>query len=109
MASLLSQQPFMFIQRQVSNDLYRLNACRSYDNRRCDCRWRRTRNGKHSVSEWSYVILERDEEGTIVDSADATSEVLFLYAMIERQERIIESYRKDLGITLFEPSSLTKH
>lgn len=61
------------------------------------------------MTEWSYVILERDEEGTIVDSKDATSEVLFLYAMIERQERIIESYRKDLGITLFEPQNLTKH
>jgi hypothetical protein len=61
------------------------------------------------MTTWAYVILERDEEGTIVDSADATDEVLFLYAMIERQERLIESYRKDLGITLFEPQSLTKH
>ena len=60
------------------------------------------------MTEWSYVILERDEEGTIVDSHDATSEVLFLYAMIERQERIIESYRRDLGITCFD-SPLVKH
>lgn len=54
------------------------------------------------MTDWSYVILERDDEGTIVDSHDATSEVLFLYAMIERQERIIESYRRDLGITVFD-------
>jgi len=61
------------------------------------------------MTDWAYVILERDDEGTVIDSHDATSEVLFLYAMIERQERIIESYRRDLGITLFEPSALTKH
>jgi len=61
------------------------------------------------MTEFAYVILERDDEGTIVDSHDATSEVLFLYAMIERQEMLIESYRRDLGITLFEPSNLTKH
>lgn len=61
------------------------------------------------MSDWAYVILERDETGTVIDSHDATSEVLFLYAMIERQERIIESYRRDLGITLFETSALTKH
>ena len=61
------------------------------------------------MTNWAYVILERDEEGTVIDSQDATDEVLFLYAMIERQERLIESYRRDLGITLFEPTSLTKH
>ena len=62
------------------------------------------------MSEWAYVLLERDEEGTIIDSQDATDEVLFLYAMIERQERIIESYRKDLGITLFDdPPKMLAH
>lgn len=60
------------------------------------------------MTDWAYVLLERDDEGTIVDSHDATSEVLFLYAMIERQERIIESYRRDLGITIFD-SPLVKH
>jgi hypothetical protein len=60
------------------------------------------------MTDWAYVLLERDDEGTIVDSHDATSEVLFLYAMIERQERIIESYRRDLGITIFD-KPLTKH
>jgi hypothetical protein len=54
------------------------------------------------MTEFAYVILERDETGTVVNSHDATSEVLFLYAMIQRQERIIESYRKDLGITIFD-------
>mgnify|MGYP000060587911 CR=1 FL=1 len=51
------------------------------------------------MRDWSYVILERDKDGTIIGSRDATSEVLFLYALIERQERIIGSYRKELGIT----------
>ena len=60
------------------------------------------------MTDWAYVILERDDEGTIVDSHDATSEVLCLYAMIERQERMIESYRRDLGITVFD-EPLTKH
>ena len=60
------------------------------------------------MSEWSYVILERDDEGTVIDSQDATDEVLFLYAMLEQQERLIKSYRKDLGITLFD-DPLTKH
>ena len=61
------------------------------------------------MNEFAYVILERDETGTVIDSHDATSEVLFLYAMIQRQERIIESYRKDLGITLFDNPVLTQH
>jgi len=61
------------------------------------------------MSDWAYVILERDDEGTVINSHDATSEVLFLYAMIERQERIIESYRRDLGITIFDAPALTKH
>ncbi len=54
------------------------------------------------MTDWSYVILERDDEGTIVDSHDATSEVLFLYTMIEKQERIIQSYRKYLVVSFFD-------
>jgi len=62
------------------------------------------------MNEFAYVILERDETGTVINSHDATSEVLFLYSMIQRQERIIESYRKDLGITLFDdPPRLVAH
>lgn len=61
------------------------------------------------MTTWAYVILERDDEGTVVNSYDATDEVCYLFAMIERQEKIIESYRRDLGITLFEPRSLTQH
>jgi len=62
------------------------------------------------MNEFAYVILERDKTGTVVNSHDATSEVLFLYAMIQKQERIIESYRKDLGITLFDdPPKLLAH
>lgn len=62
------------------------------------------------MTSWAYVLLERDDEGTIVDSQDATSEVLFLYAMIEKQERIIQSYRKDLGFSFLDDSpSLLRH
>ena len=62
------------------------------------------------MNEFAYVILERDETGTVINSHDATSEVLFLYSMIQRQERIIESYRKDLGITLFDdPPKMLAH
>ena len=62
------------------------------------------------MTNWSYVLLERDDEGTIVDSHDATSEVLFLYAMIEKQERIIQSYRKDLGFSFLDDTpSLLQH
>lgn len=62
------------------------------------------------MNELAYVLLERNEKGTIVNSHDVTDEVLFLYAMIERQERIIESYRKDLGLGLFDnPPSLLHH
>lgn len=62
------------------------------------------------MSEWAYVILERDDEGTIIDSHDATSEVLFLYMMIEKQERIIQSYRKDLGFSFLDDApSLLRH
>ena len=62
------------------------------------------------MSNWSYVILERDDEGTVIDSFDATSEVLFLYMMIEKQERIIQSYRKDLGFSFLDDSpSLLRH
>jgi len=62
------------------------------------------------MTSWAYVLLERDDEGTIVDSHDATSEVLFLYTMIEKQERIIQSYRKDLGFSFLDDApSLLRH
>jgi hypothetical protein len=46
---------------------------------------------------WSYVLLCRDDEGTVVESIDATDEVRFLYMMIEKQERTLNAYRKELG------------
>lgn len=46
---------------------------------------------------WSYVLLRRDDEGTIVESAEVTDEVLHLYKMIELQERALNAYRKELG------------
>ena len=61
-----------------------------------------------SMTKWSYVILERDDKGIVIDSIDATDEVLFLYSMIERQEKILQSYRKELGIT-FSDDPLIHH
>lgn len=46
---------------------------------------------------WSYVLLCRDDEGTVVESTDVTQEVQFLYGLIERQERTLNAYRKELG------------
>ena len=46
---------------------------------------------------WSYVLLVRDDEGTIVESTEVTDEVRFLYMLIERQERTLNAYRKELG------------
>ena len=60
------------------------------------------------MTDWSYVILERDDEGTIVDSHDATSEVLFLYQLIDMQERTLRAYRKELGYSFLD-EPLTKH
>jgi hypothetical protein len=62
------------------------------------------------MTEWSYVLLERNEEGIVVDSHDVTGEVVFLYTMIEKQERIIQSYRKDLGFSFLDDApSLLRH
>ena len=49
------------------------------------------------MNEWSYVLLRRDEEGIIVESTEVTDEVLFLYRLIDMQERTLNSYRKQLG------------
>jgi hypothetical protein len=46
---------------------------------------------------WSYVLLCRDDEGTVIESTDVTDEVRFLYMMIEKQEKTLNAYRKELG------------
>ena len=46
---------------------------------------------------WSYVLLVRDDEGTVIESTEVTDEVRFLYMLIERQERTLNAYRKELG------------
>ena len=60
------------------------------------------------MNEWSYVLLQRDDQGTIIDSQEVTDEVLSLFKHIEMQENIIKAYRKSLGITIFDEST-TKH
>lgn len=61
------------------------------------------------TEEFAYVLLKRNKEGTIIDSYDVNDEITFLFDMIEIQERIIEKYRKELGITLFDTVSTMKH
>lgn len=46
---------------------------------------------------YSYVLLIRDKEGTIIESIEVTPEVKHLYCQIEYQERIIKAYRKQVG------------
>jgi len=61
------------------------------------------------VNEWSYVLLHRDKEGTIVESTDVTDEVLYLYNLIERQERTLNAYRKELGYPFLITESNYSH
>jgi hypothetical protein len=49
------------------------------------------------LKEWSYVLLRRDEKGTIVESTEVTDEVIYLYRCIEMQEKALNAYRKQLG------------
>jgi hypothetical protein len=58
------------------------------------------------MTTWSYVLLCRDDEGTIVESKEVTDEVRFLYYMIERQERTLNAYRKELGYDFLMDKSL---
>lgn len=58
---------------------------------------------------WSYVLLRRDEEGTIVESTDVTDEVRFLYMLIERQERTLNAYRRELGYPFLVEESAYTH
>jgi hypothetical protein len=50
-----------------------------------------------AVREWSYVLLRRNEEGIIIESTDVTDEVVFLYRMIEKQEKLLNEYRLNAG------------
>ena len=51
----------------------------------------------NAVKEWSYVLLRRDEEGTIIESTEVTDEVVFLYRMVEKQEKLLNEYRLNAG------------
>jgi hypothetical protein len=49
------------------------------------------------MNTWTYVLLCRDHEGTVIESTDVTDEIRFLYMMIEKQEKTLNAYRKELG------------
>jgi hypothetical protein len=51
----------------------------------------------NAVREWSYVLLRRNEEGIIIENTDVTDEVVFLYRMIEKQEKLLNEYRLNAG------------
>lgn len=63
-------------------------------------------SNSNAVKEWSYVLLQRDAEGTIIDSTEVTDEVIYLYKMVEIQEKLLNSYRLNSGYEFLvsEPS-----
>lgn len=63
-------------------------------------------SSSNAVKEWSYVLLQRDAEGTIIDSTEVTNEVIYLYKMVEIQEKLLNSYRLNSGYEFLvsEPS-----
>lgn len=44
---------------------------------------------------FGYLLVQTDDSGEVIDTTDVTEEIIFLYTMIEYQERIIRSYRKE--------------
>lgn len=58
------------------------------------------------VKEWSYVLLHRDKDGVIDESVEVTDEVLYLYRMVEIQEKLLNQYRLNSGYDFLvsEPS-----
>jgi len=63
-------------------------------------------SNSNTVKEWSYVLLQRDAEGTIIDSTEVTDEVIYLYKMVEIQEKLLNNYRLNSGYEFLvsEPS-----
>ena len=63
-------------------------------------------SSSNPVKEWSYVLLQRDAEGTIIDSTEVTDEVIYLYRMVEIQEKLLNNYRLNSGYEFLvsEPS-----
>ena len=60
------------------------------------------------MNTWSYVLLERDAEGTIVGSVDVTEEIVSLYTRIDLLEGCNDSWRKDFFARL-QPMTNSKH
>lgn len=60
------------------------------------------------MNKWSYVLIERNEEGTIVGSIDVTEEVVSLYTRIDLLDGCNDSWRKDFYARL-QPMSNSKH
>ncbi len=60
------------------------------------------------MNKWSYVLIERDEEGVIVGSIDVTDEVVSLYTRIDLLDGCNDSWRKDFYARL-QPASQAKH
>lgn len=63
-------------------------------------------SNSNAVKEWSYVLLQRDAEGTIIDSTEVTDEVIYLYRLVEMQEKLLNNYRLNSGYEFLvsEPS-----
>ena len=63
-------------------------------------------SNSNAVKEWSYVLVHRDQNGEIDESVEVTDEVLYLYRMVEIQEKLLNSYRLNSGYEFLvsEPS-----
>ena len=44
---------------------------------------------------FGYLLVQTDDSGEVIDTTDVTEEIIFLYTMIEYQEKIISSYRRE--------------
>lgn len=44
---------------------------------------------------YGYLLVKTDDDGEVIETTDVTEEVISLYTMLEYQERIIRSYRRE--------------
>lgn len=62
------------------------------------------------TSKYRYILMECDEDGEAVEATDVTDEIVHLYTMIDYQERIISSYRREFLPGVFpEDEQLLRH
>ena len=53
--------------------------------------------------------MECDEDGEAVEATDVTDEIVHLYTMIDYQEKIISSYRREFLPGIFPEEKVLTH